>query len=322
MNLLKELSQTEYLYITAFIVFYLGYSIRIFFISKKIKIGIPRLFLKFMLRSAYFTLFIIALLGPSFGDIKKEIKAIGKDVYIAIDLSNSMDANDISPTRLEKIKFELSKGLKFLNSDRVGLIVFSEDAFVQCPLTYDHNTVKLFLETLSTKLLSSGGTVMNAPLTLAYSKFASNISSTTDQAKVLILVTDGEEFSNSSYIETIKKIKKAGIKLVILGIGTEKGGRIVIDNSFKRNNLGEYIISKLNAIKLKEISELADGKYFEITHETNEIKSMFVHISKLEGTFKGSKKIESVANKYFYFLFIALVLVIIDVLVTVKTIKI
>jgi len=324
MNWLREISQSEYIYIAAFLLFYIAYAIRMYFISKKIKISAPRLVLKFILRTSYFSLFIVALLGPSFGDIKREIKAIGKDIYIAIDLSGSMDASDINPSRLEKVKFELSKSLKKFNSDRIGLIIFSEEAFVQCPLTYDHSAIKLFLETLSTKMISSGGTDLTTPLALAYNKLMqSSVENTSsDQAKILLLVSDGEDFSGRDMEVWLKKIKKDGIHLFILGIGTEQGGRIPVEMGNKRDKNGNIIISTLKAKALRDMAEEGGGAYFEITQETNEIKSMMNNILKVEGTLKGSRKIESAANKYFYFLFIGLVLVIIDVLISVKTIRI
>jgi Ca-activated chloride channel family protein len=324
MNWLRDITRSEYLYITAFLVFYLAYAIRMYIISKKIRLSIYRLLLKFFLRSTYFSLFIIALLGPSFGDIKKEIKAIGKDIYFAIDLSTSMNATDINPTRLEKVKYELTNTLKNFNSDRVGLIIFSEEAVIQCPLTSDHSAVKLFLETLDPKLFSSGGTNLNAPLSLAYDKLnpSSESDNSKDQAKVLILVTDGENFGEQNPDEWLKKIKAAGIKLFILGIGSEQGGKIPTENGFKKNNSGQVIVSSLNVKKLKTMSETAGGKYYEITPETNDIKTMTNKILKIEGTLKGSRKIESAANKYFYFLFIAVILIILDVLISVKSIKI
>jgi Ca-activated chloride channel family protein len=323
MNWLRAITQSEYLYIVAFLVFYLAYAIRMYFISKKIKISIRHLLLKFILRSTYFSLFIIALLGPSFGDIKKEIKAIGKDIYIAIDLSASMNATDINPSRLEKVKYELALALKSFNSDRVGLIIFSEEAFVQCPLTYDHAAVKLFLETLNTKMLSSGGTDLNAPLSLAYNKFGGEEGiNKEEQTKILILVTDGENFGEQSPNEWLKKIKKAGINLFILGIGSEGGSKVPTETGWKRDNSGQLIASAMYPKEMKEMSLLAEGKYYEVTPETNDVKTMVNQVLKVEGTLKGSRKIESAANKYFYFLFIAFVLVVLDVLITVKTIKI
>lgn len=325
MNWLRDITQSEYLYITAFLVFYLAYAVRMYFISKKIKISIYRLFLKFILRTTYFSLFIIALLGPSFGDIKKEIKAIGKDIYFAVDLSSSMNVTDINPSRLEKVKYELATSLKNFNSDRVGLIVFSEEAFVQCPLTSDHTAVKLFLETLNTNLFSSGGTNLNAPLELAYNKLVHAVDKAEtqqEQAKAIILITDGENFNEQNSDELLKKIKKSGIILYILGVGTENGGKIPTESGFKKNNTGQLITSVLNTKKLKTMSEISGGQYFEITSESNDMKTLINKVLKIEGTLKGVRKIESAANKYFYFLFIAILLLIMDVMISVKTIKI
>ncbi len=324
MNWLRELTRSEYLYITAFLVFYLTYAVRMYFISKKIKISIRRIALKFVLRSAYFSLFIIALLGPSFGDIKKEIKAIGKDIYIAVDVSSSMNATDINPSRIEKVKFEIAGALKQFNSDRIGLIIFSEEAYVQCPLTYDHTAIRLFLETANTKIIAAGGTNLNTPFAMAYSKLGASDAKNNvpDQAKVLILVTDGENFSEQNPDYWLEKIKKAGINLFILGVGSEQGGKIPTETGFKTSSSGEYIISSLNNKELKKMAKFSGGSYYEITPETNDLKTMVNKILKVEGTFKGSRKIESAANKYFYFLFIGIVLVLIDVLITVKTIKI
>lgn len=323
MNWLRQLTQTEYTYIAAFLLFYLGYGLRMYFISKKIKINVRRILLKFFLRSAYLSLFIIALLGPSFGDIKKEIKTIGKDIYIAIDVSASMNATDINPSRLEKAKFEIAGVLKNFNSDRVGLIIFSEEAFVQCPLTYDHAAIRLFLESLNTKMISTGGTDLNSPLALAYEKLmSSTLRDEPEQAKILLLITDGENFSDQNSNEWLKKIKKNGMSLFILGIGSEKGGKIPTESGLKRNNEGHPVITNLYASELKSMADQAKGRYYEITPETNEIKTMVNSILKVEGTLKGSRKIESAANKYFYFLFIGIALVLIDVLITVKTIRI
>ena len=323
MNWLRDITQTEYLYIAAFLVFYLAYAVRMYFISKKIRISINRLLLKFILRASYFSLSIIALLGPSFGDIKKEIKAIGKDIYIAVDLSASMNATDINPSRLEKVKYELSSAIRNLNSDRIGLIIFSEEAFVQCPLTYDHTAVKLFLETLNTKMFSSNSTDLNVPLALAYNKLASSTQNNPEeQVKVLILVTDGENFGDQNPDKWLKKFQKAGINLFVLGVGSSSGGKIPTETGFKKDHLGHPVISVPNTKRLKEMAEVADGHYYEITEETNEIKSMVNKVLKVEGTMKGSKKVDSIANKYFYFLFIAILFVVLDVLISVKTIRV
>jgi len=318
MNWLREISSVEYTYIAVFVLFYAAYMLRMFIISKKLKLSKTGLATKFFLRSSYFTLFILALLGPSFGDIKKEIKAIGKDIYIAIDISESMNANDISPSRIEKIKYELTSVLDNFYSDKIGLITFAEEAFLYCPLTSDINVVNTLLGTLNTSLAINKGTNLNAPLRLALEKFSTQEG---DYPRIILLVTDGENFDELN-TELIDRIKKENIKLFILGIGSEKGGNIPLENKlFKTDVEGKLVLTALNKPYLKEIADLADGTYYEITPENNDMKSAVAAILKEEGAVKSSKKIDSVANKYFYFLFIAIVLVIIDVLLTVRTTK-
>ncbi|HWZ22683.1 MAG TPA: vWA domain-containing protein, partial [Cytophagaceae bacterium] len=170
----------------------------------------------------------------------------------------------------------------------------------------------------------SNGTDLNAPLALAYNKLVSSSdkNNPAEQVKVLILVTDGENFGEQNPNEWLKKFKKSEITLFILGVGTELGGKIPTETGFKKDHFGKPIVSTLNSAKMKEMSELSGGEYFEITDETNDIKTMVNKMLEVEGTMKGSRKIDSVANKYFYFLFIAIIFLILDVLISVKTIRI
>ena len=129
-------------------------------------------------RTIYFALFMIAVLGPSFGGSKKEVKSVGKDIMICVDFSKSMDAFDIQPSRLEKIKFEMKKVVEAFNSDRIGIIIFSSEAFMQCPLTYDQNALNLFIETMNSGLVPSSGTDFGPPLRMALKKLEENRRST------------------------------------------------------------------------------------------------------------------------------------------------
>ena len=148
MNFLKSLDYSELSLFFLFVIFYSIYLIRVFRINKKIEVSIKKVIYKFILRSLYFFLMIVALLGPTFGDNKKEVNIVGKDIMILVDLSESMNADDIKPTRLEKVKFEMKKIINQFSSDRIGIIMFSSEAYVQCPLTYDKNALNLFIETL------------------------------------------------------------------------------------------------------------------------------------------------------------------------------
>ena len=142
---------------------------------------------------------------------------MGKDIYIAVDLSTSMNAFDVQPSRLEKVKFELKKIVEAFNSDRIGLIIFSSEAYVQCPLTYDQSALNLFIETLQTNLLESNGTdFAPALLSLALDKLSGKESTITQQkSKVILLISDGEDFGETSR-ETAEQIEARGIKALYL----------------------------------------------------------------------------------------------------------
>ena len=265
---------------------------------------------------------IIALLGPSFGSSKKEIKVIGKDIMIAIDLSESMNANDIQPSRLEKIKFELKKIIDEFNSDRIGIIMFSNEAYIQCPLTYDKNALNLFIETLNTGLLPNSGTDFGPPLDLALDKLLADKIQENNKSKIIILISDGEDFGENTY-EIVDKIKKSSIKLFTVGIGTSQGTRIILKNGvFKKDKDGKEIITQLNSTTLKKIANETKGKYFEISNQRNQINGMIYAIKEIKGDVIDSKSIDVTKNKYFYFLFIALMLMSMDFLFNFKIIRI
>lgn len=314
---------TELIFILIFFLLYLAYAYRYFRVAKALNQSRFNIVPKFIIRSLAFALLIIALLGPSFGADKKEVKSIGKDIMIAIDLSQSMNAYDIAPTRLEKVKYELKNIVESFNSDRIGLLIFSSEAFVQCPLTYDQNALNLFIETLNTGLVPSSGTDFGAALTMAYDKLNAEEEQATEKqkSKIVILISDGEDFGDNTD-QAVEDIKEAGIRLFSLGVGTEKGSRINVRNGFKRNNSGEVVVSKLNPESLQDIAYNADGEYFEINNSTNEVGKLIATINTIEGELKDTRFIDTSANKYFYFLGAALLLLFIDVLWGKKVIKI
>jgi len=322
MEYIKEFGFVEILLILTFFIFYLIYIVRLLRINSRISISFKGVITKIIFRSTYFFLMIIALLGPSFGSSKKEIKVIGKDIMIAIDLSESMNANDIKPSRLEKIKFELKKIIDEFNSDRIGIIMFSNEAYIQCPLTYDKNALNLFIETLNTGLLPNSGTDFGPPLDLSLDKLLVDKIQENDKSKIIILISDGEDFGENTY-EIVDKIKKSSVKLFTVGIGTAQGTRITLRNGvFKKDKDGKEVITKLNSTSLKKIASETKGKYFEISNQRNQINRMIYEIKKIKGNLIDSRSIDVTKNKYFYFLFIALMLMSMDFLFNFKIIRI
>jgi Ca-activated chloride channel family protein len=215
----------ELIVVGLFIILYLAYIFRMFRIGRVLKVSYRTLIAKAIIRSAYFALFVVALLGPSFGDTSREVKAIGKDIMICIDLSESMNAADIQPSRLEKVKFELKNLVEAFNSDRIGLIIFSSESFIQCPLTYDQGALNLFIETLGTSLVPNAGTDFGPPIEMAFEKLSGEEATSAEQkSKIVILISDGEDFGDNT-LNNAAQLEEDGIKLFTLGVGTEQVAR-------------------------------------------------------------------------------------------------
>jgi len=321
MSWYRELGILELSLIILFISFYIFYLARIRKIAIALHTNSRRVFFKLVIRSIYFSLIIMAILGPSFGESRKEIKTVGKDIYIAVDLSLSMNAEDLSPSRLKKIKYELKKFVETFYSDRIGLIIFSSEAFVQCPLTYDRSALSLFIETLDPKLVSSSSTDFAPALRTALEKIQSESSTEKKQSKVIVLISDGEDFGEE-YREVAQEIKDQEIKVFTVGVGTTEGGRIPYRNGYKRDQTGREVLTKLNAASLQEIAEITQGNYYEVSDQQNEFPKLIQAVSRIEGELKETRQLDVSANKYFYFVFIALIFIILDILVTVKTVNI
>ncbi|MFN8805094.1 MAG: vWA domain-containing protein, partial [Bacteroidota bacterium] len=308
--------------ILLFVVLYGAYIVRLWRISRVLKTPFYTVLVKIALRSALFALLIIAYLGPSFGSSKREIKSIGKDIMICVDLSKSMDAFDIQPTRLEKIKYEMKKIVAAFSSDRVGVIIFSSEAFMQCPLTYDQNALNLFIETMNTSLVPSSGTDFGPPLKMALKKINDeNGASGQQKSKVIILISDGEDFGEETD-DVAREVEDNDFKLFTLGVGTEKGGQIQTGRGYKTDNSGNVVISKLNPVSLKALASKTNGQYFEINDSRNDVNRLISTIGKIEGELRDARTVDVSANRYFYFLLAAVLLLVLDLLVSLKTVSI
>jgi len=308
--------------IAVFILGYIFYLVRVARVARAFRSPTFRPLIKLALRSAILALLLVALLGPSFGDTKRQIQAIGKDIMICVDLSKSMDAFDVPPTRLEKIKYELKRIVDAFHADRVGIIIFSAEAFMQCPLTFDQNALHLFIETLNTNLVQSGGTDFGPPLRMALTKLTRQEEGRTQQkSKVIILISDGEDFGEETD-EVATEIEDMGIRLFTLGIGTEAGSQIQTERGFRTDRAGNTIITKLNATSLKALADRTNGEYFEINESRNDVARLIHSIGRIEGELRDSRTIDVSANQYLYFLLAALVLLVTDMVINLRTFKI
>lgn len=322
MTLFREFGWVEGAFAGLFVVAYGIYLFKIIRISKALKTPFSTVFIKLGLRSIVLILFIVAILGPTFGDSRREIKSVGKDIMFCVDLSKSMDAFDVQPTRLEKIKFEMKRIVAAFNSDRLGIVIFSSEAFMQCPLTYDQNALNLFIETLNSGLVPSSGTDFGPPLKMALSKLSEQETAGNQQkSKVIVLISDGEDFGEETE-DMIKEVEDQDIKLFTLGVGTERGSQIAAGRGYKTDQQGNTVISKLNPSSLKNLASKTDGQYFEINESRNDVNKLINVISKIEGQVRDARLVDVSANRYFYFLLAAVVLLVLDVLFSIRTVRI
>lgn len=316
----RDIGLTETIFVAVFILAYLIVMVRTIRVARGLKTPFHSVFIKFALRTVVFALLIVASLGPLFGSAKKEVKTVGKDIMICVDLSRSMDATDIAPTRVEKVKFELKRIVEAFNSDRTGIIIFSSEAFMQCPLTYDQNALNLFIETLSTSLVQSHGTDFAPPLRMALDKLGNNDSPVETKSKVIILISDGEDFGDETD-QVADEIDNKGVKLFALGIGTESGGTIPTTSGAKTDKEGETVVTRLNPRSLKRLASRTGGEYFVINETRNDVTRLIHRIDAIEGELRDSRMVDVSANKYYYFLGLALILLMLDALVSIKTVR-
>ncbi|WP_064197117.1 MULTISPECIES: VWA domain-containing protein [Emticicia] len=321
MNWIKPLTIVEFVFIGIFLLVYATYFIRLYILARRLGTTARSVIFKFITRVIYLSLCIMGLLGPSFGINEIEAQATGKDIYLVFDLSKSMDAVDIEPSRLEKTKFELIKNIDLLKSDRIGLIVFSSGAYTHSPLTFDRDAVKLFIQKLNSELFVQNGTNLNSAFELILSKFKISSVQNPRKSKVLVLITDGEDFGQLDS-NILAELKKNKINLLTLGVGTAQGGQIREELDFKKDSGGKIIISKLNASYLIKLTKDLNGKYFQLNNQQNGVVDLLKEVDKVESNWIDTRKMTVANNKYYYFVFLALILIIIDILFTVRTIKI
>lgn len=321
MTLLRELHHLEWIFVALFGILYIVFIIR--FLSRTRLVGgsFVSLLPKLIIRTAAFALLIVALLGPSFGESKEEIQSVGKDIMIAVDLSQSMNAQDIVPSRLEKVKYELKNLVDAFNSDRIGILIFSNEAFVQCPLTYDQSALNLFIETLQTGLVPGTGTDFGPALKMAREKLLKQENQGPDPAaKIILLISDGEDFGDNTS-EEAEEIIKEDIKLFTLGVGTQKGAKIPTRGGNKVDRNGREVVSALESKSLKKLAVDTGGKYFEINEEVNDLERLINAINRIEGQVRESRILNVASNKYVYFLAGALFLMFMDVMIPAKTLS-
>ena len=225
---------------------------------------------------------IFSAAGPQIGTRVSPVERKGVDLVFAVDVSESMNAQDIKPSRLEKAKFEISQIISQLKGDRVGIIVFAGSSHLYLPLTSDYEATQLFLDAIDTKMIPNQGTDLSTALRTAMSVF----NKEDDKYKVMVLVTDGEDHEGAA-IEMANTALKSGIVTHSVGVGTEKGSLIPIyndssDNRYKRDKKGILITSKLNENMLIELANAGGGIYSRFNNRDSKYKEILSAIDNME----------------------------------------
>jgi len=217
-------------------------------------------FLRYSLVFIAFLMIIISLISPRWGYEWKQVETKGTNIMVAFDVSASMMATDISPNRLTRAKIEISKLIDRLQGDRLGLIVFAGDGFLQTPLTHDYLLVKDWLGKISIDSVSEPGTSIKSAIETARKAFKHVAS----ESKALVIISDGEEQDKETVLEAARAYEE-GVKIFTIGIGTEKGSPIELDSGLVKDESGNIVISRLDDTLLKKVAESAGGRYIRST---------------------------------------------------------
>lgn len=258
--------------------------------------------------------FIIALLKPTWDKKEESVMQEGRDLFIALDISRSMLAQDCSVDRLDCAKKKIKQLVQSLDSQRVALILFSGSAFIQCPLTSDYGAFFMFLDQVDVETISSGTTAIDKALTLTLDTLKIMPQK---KHKLLALFTDGEDFSSN--LQQLKHdVQQENLRVFAFGVGSVQGAPIPLYNGqgamtgYQKDAAGKVVISHLNEQLLSALAHDAGGIYVHMTENNDDIKHVITVLNSVEKEAIEEKKVSHLEDRYYYPLFISLVFFIIE----------
>lgn len=268
--------------------------------------------LKMLLLTFGICMLSIALAGPQLGSRLTEVKREGVDIIVAFDVSKSMLAEDIRPSRLERSKQAVSKLIDKLNGDRIGIIVFAGQAYVQLPVTSDYSAAKLFLSTVNTNLVPTQGTAIGKALNLCIESFGDS----TRKYSSIILITDGENHEDDA-IEAAENAGELGITVHAVGMGSVNGAPIPVYNGNRRigylqDRSGNTVVSKLNQEVLQNIAKAGNGKFIRATTSDDGLSVVMDEVKAMEKQEFGIKMFTDYEEQFQYFLMLALAFIVLE----------
>ncbi|MDT3738565.1 MAG: VWA domain-containing protein [Candidatus Kapabacteria bacterium] len=268
--------------------------------------------LKFIFLLFAYSFLIIVLARPQIGTKLEEVKRMGVEVIIAVDVSNSMLSEDIKPSRLERSKQAIMRLIDKLEDDRIGMVVFAGKSYLQLPLTTDYSAARLMTSTLSPELVSTQGTAIGSAIELAMETFTKDET----KSKALIVITDGENHEDDA-IGAAQKASDKGIIIHTIGMGSSGGGPIpVYENGnmsgYRKDNQGNVIMTKLDSKTLQQIASVGKGEFVFADVADVNLSDLIDKISTMEKDEYGTKKFTDFDDKFQFFLSIALMFLTIE----------
>lgn len=274
-------------------------------------LSLKRKVVKDILILSTLTFMTLAMARPQMGSKVETIKKEGIEIIICMDISNSMLSDDVKPSRLERAKGIVSKLVDNLRNDKVGLVLFAGDAFVQLPITADFVSAKMFLSTATPDLIESQGTAIGKAVTLATRSFSRDNT----VKKAILLITDGENHEDDA-LKAVKEANSMGIMVNVIGVGTPQGGPIPIggDEKYLMDESGQMVITKINEAMGQEIAQAGGGVYVLANDISTTTSIVTKELDKVEKAELETRTYSSYDEKYYYFLIPALLLLLLDLL--------
>ena len=269
---------------------------------------------KFSLAMVAMFSLIIGIANPQIGSELETVKRKGVEVIIALDVSNSMMAEDINPNRLTRAKRAISKLIDELTGNNIGLIVFAGEAYVQLPVTSDYASAKMFLATINTDIVNAQGTAIGSAIELAEASFTKE----NDKNKALIIITDGENHEDDA-IKLAEEVQKKGIFVNTIGLGSLKGTPIpIVDRlgrkDYRRDNEGKVVMTKLNEDLLVKIAAAGGGEYVHAGNSNFGLNSIISSINGMDKQEFESKVFSDYEDRFQYFIGFAILLLLIEMI--------
>ncbi|WP_029905401.1 VWA domain-containing protein [Prevotella sp. 10(H)] len=252
------------------------------------ELSLKRSYLKFWIVLIAIGFGIVVLARPQFGTKVEKVDKKGIELVIAIDVSNSMMAEDIKPSRLAKAKQMLTRIIDERRDDKVAIVVFAGEAFIQLPLTPDNQSAKLFLETIDPNLVPVQGTAIGSAIDISMSCFSND----SDIDKAIVLITDGEGHEGNAE-EAAARAAEKGVHVNVVGIGTNQGAMIPVSEgstNVKRDTQGQPVVTKLNEEMCRQIAKAGKGLYAHADNSNSALKSLQNELEKLQ-----KKEIDGIA---------------------------